>query len=73
MLQKSKVAGLKIFHENTKQRAIIGSFDLNRVTDSPVNFALGSEVPHILYTKDAPAARRTLVICENRLLQQYRP
>jgi hypothetical protein len=31
MLQKSKVAGLKIFREKTKQRAIADSYDLNRV------------------------------------------
>src|ERR1700754_2336940 len=33
VLQKSKVAGLKIFRENTKQRAIADSYDLNRVTE----------------------------------------
>jgi hypothetical protein len=39
---------------------------------SPVNFARGGEVPHILYTKVAPTARRILVIGENRLLQHNR-
>jgi hypothetical protein len=36
---------------------------------SAVNFEWGREVPHILYTKVAPTARRILVIGENRLLQ----
>jgi hypothetical protein len=38
VLQKSKVAGLKIFRENTKQRAIADSYDLNRVTEVPCEF-----------------------------------
>jgi hypothetical protein len=39
VLQKSKVAGLlKIFRENTMQRAIADSYDLNRVTDVPCEF-----------------------------------
>ena len=38
MLQKSKVAGLKIFRENIKQRAIADSHDLNRVTEVPCEF-----------------------------------
>jgi hypothetical protein len=33
VLQKSKVAGLNIFRENTKQRAIADSYGLNRVTE----------------------------------------
>jgi hypothetical protein len=32
LLQKSKVAGLKILGENITQRAIADSYDLNRVT-----------------------------------------
>jgi hypothetical protein len=40
VLQKSKVAGLKIFRENTTQRATADSYDLNRVLPkSPVSFA----------------------------------
>ena len=38
VLQKSKVAGLKIFRENTKQRAIADSYDLNRVTEVACEF-----------------------------------
>jgi hypothetical protein len=42
LLQKSKVAGLKIFRENTKQRAIADSYDLNRVTDVACEFRVRS-------------------------------
>ena len=38
VLQKSKVAGLKILRENTKQRAIADSYDLNRVTEVACEF-----------------------------------
>jgi hypothetical protein len=38
VLQKSKVAGLKIFRENAKQRAIADSYDLNRVTEVASEF-----------------------------------
>ena len=40
LLQKSKVAGLKIFRENTKQRAIADSYDLNRVTEVACEFCV---------------------------------
>jgi hypothetical protein len=40
LLQKSKVAGLKIFSENTKQRAIADSYDLNRVTEVACEFCV---------------------------------
>jgi hypothetical protein len=38
MLQKSKVAELKIPRENTKQQAIADSYDLNRVTEVACEF-----------------------------------
>jgi len=41
LLQKSKVAGLKIFRENTKQRAIADSYELNRVTEVACEFCVG--------------------------------
>ena len=41
-VRKSKVAGLKIFRENTKQRAIANSYDLNRVTDGACEFCVRS-------------------------------
>jgi hypothetical protein len=40
VLQKSKVAGLKIFHENIKQRAIADSYDLNRITEVACEFCV---------------------------------
>jgi hypothetical protein len=39
VLQKSKVAGLRIFRENTKQEAIADSCDLNRVTAVACEFS----------------------------------
>ena len=42
VLQKSKVAGLKIFRENTKQRAIADSYDLNRVTEVACEFCVSA-------------------------------
>jgi len=38
VLQKSKVAGLKILRENTKQQAIADSYDRDRGTEVPYEF-----------------------------------
>jgi len=38
VLQKSKVAGLRIFRENTKRKAIADSYNLNRVTEVACEF-----------------------------------
>ena len=38
VLQKSKVAGLGIFRENTKREAIADSYNLNRVTEVACEF-----------------------------------
>jgi hypothetical protein len=40
LLQKSNVAGLKDLSENTKQRAIADSYDLNRVTEVACEFCV---------------------------------
>jgi hypothetical protein len=40
VLQKSKVAGLRIFRENTKREAIADSYNLNRVTEVACEFKL---------------------------------
>ncbi|MEH2557466.1 hypothetical protein V1286_004995 [Bradyrhizobium algeriense] len=40
VLQKSKVAWLKIFRENTKRRTIADSYDLNRVTEVACEFCV---------------------------------
>ncbi len=41
VLQKSKVAGLQIFHENTKQEATAESPNLNRVIEVAGEFSVG--------------------------------
>jgi len=38
VLQKSKVAGLGIFRENTKREAIADSYNLNRATEVAYEF-----------------------------------
>ena len=38
VLQKSKVAGLRIFRDNTKREAIGDSYNLNRVTEVACEF-----------------------------------
>ena len=38
LLQKSKVADLRIFRENTKREAIANSYNLNRVTEVACEF-----------------------------------
>ena len=38
VLQKSKVAGLRIFRENTKREAIADSYNLIRVTEVAYEF-----------------------------------
>ncbi len=38
VLQKSKVAGQRIFRENTKRKAIADSYNLNRVTEVACEF-----------------------------------
>ena len=38
LLQKSKVAGPRIFRENTKREAIADSYNLNRVTEVACEF-----------------------------------
>jgi hypothetical protein len=38
VLQKSKVADLRIFRENTKREAIADSYNLNRVTEVACEF-----------------------------------
>jgi hypothetical protein len=40
VLQKSNVAGLKILGENTEQRAVADSYDLNRVTEVACEFCV---------------------------------
>jgi hypothetical protein len=58
MLQKSKVAALRIFRENKKRETITDSYTLNRVAEVAGEFNVRGSVPSHLYTKDAPTARR---------------
>jgi hypothetical protein len=58
VLQKSKVAALRIFRENEKRETIADSHTLNRVTEVVSEFNARGSVPPHLYTKDAPTARR---------------
>jgi hypothetical protein len=38
VLQKSKVAGRRIFRENPKREALADSYDLNRITEVACEF-----------------------------------
>jgi len=38
LLQKSKVAGRRIFRENPKREALADSYDLNRITEVACEF-----------------------------------
>jgi hypothetical protein len=40
LLQKSKVAGRRIFRENPKREALADSYDLNRITEVACEFNL---------------------------------
>jgi hypothetical protein len=39
LLQKSKVAGPRIFRENTKRKTITDSYDLNRIAEVACEFS----------------------------------
>jgi hypothetical protein len=58
LLQKSKVAGPRIFRENMKRKAITDSYNLNRFAEVACEFNVRRRGPSHLYTKAAPAARR---------------
>ncbi len=58
VLQKSKVADLRIFRETTKRETIAGSYNLNRVTEVACEFNVRRWGASHLYTKTAPVARR---------------
>jgi hypothetical protein len=53
VLQKSQVAGRRIFRENPKQEAIADSYSLTRITKVACEFN-----PSRIYTKAAPTALR---------------
>jgi hypothetical protein len=47
VLQKSKVAGLEIFRENTTRELIADSYTLSPVTEVTCAFNVSDEAPHI--------------------------
>src|ERR1700752_4054593 len=58
VLQKSKVAGLKIFRENTMRRAVADSYDLNRVTEVACEFCVRPCGPsHLVHESRAHGPR----------------
>ena len=58
VLQNSKVAGLRIFRENTKRETIADSYNLNRVSEVACEFKVRRWGPSHLYTKTAPVVLR---------------
>jgi hypothetical protein len=58
VLQKSKVAGSRIFGENTKREAIADSHRRNRIVEVARGFNVRRRGPSHTYTKVAPTAFR---------------
>ena len=58
LMQKSKVASVRIFGEILKREAIDDSDNLSRVTEVAYEFSLRRRGPSDFYTKTAPAALR---------------
>jgi hypothetical protein len=58
VLQKSKVAGSRIFRENTEREAIADSYRRNRVVEAAYESNVRRLGPSHLYTTTAPAAFR---------------
>ena len=74
VLQKWKVAGLRIFRENTTRAAIANLYNLNRVTEvASVSFARADEVPHIFTRNARLQPAEFLIIGAKRLLQHNLP
>jgi hypothetical protein len=71
VLQKSKVASLRIFGEILKREAIDDSYNVSRATEVAYEFSVRRLGPSDLYTKTAPAALR--IFSAKRLLQRYLP
>src|SRR5215831_17573975 len=73
MLQKSKVAGSRIFRENTKRKQSPIRIDAIALSKSPVSLTLGDEVPHIFTRKPRLRPLEILILGAKRLLQHNLP
>ena len=60
LLQKSKVATVRIFGENLKRAEIDDSCSLSRATEVADDFSVRRRGPSGPYTKTTPTARRNL-------------
>jgi hypothetical protein len=60
LLQKSKVATLRIFGENLKREEIADSYSLSRATEVAYEFSVRRRGPSGPYLKTTPTARRNL-------------
>jgi hypothetical protein len=58
LLQKSKVAGLRIFAKNPKREAVADSYNLNRAAEVAYEFSAQRRGPSHIYRKSAPVALR---------------
>ena len=58
LMQKSKVASVRIFGETLKREAIDDSDNLSRVAEVAYEFSVRRRGPSDLYTKIGPAALR---------------
>jgi len=58
VLQKSKVATVRIFGETVKREAIDDSDNLSRLTEVAYEFSAGRRGPSDIYKKNAPAVFR---------------
>src|SRR4029450_7408212 len=58
VLQKSKVAGRRILHENRKREAIADSYSFTAISEVACEFNERRRGPSHLYLKAAPPARR---------------
>jgi hypothetical protein len=70
LLQKSKLATVRIFGETLKREAVDDSYNLSHVTEVAYESARGDEVPHISTRKPSLRPSEFLMPSAKRLLQQ---
>jgi hypothetical protein len=73
LLQKSKVASVRIFGETLKHEAIDDSDNLSRATEVACEFSVRDEVPQISPRKTRLRPSEFLTPSAKRLLQHYPP